>query len=480
MTLKQVLLAATLSLLGISQAYAYPTIFPTGVTINKPDRAYNGYTILNPLRATPHGVPLIDMNGKVVHKWMNVEGQPAKLLPNGNLLATLVYYDPNNWTQRKSEGAAVVEMDWNGKVVWKFDKYEEKKRTPEMVLLDTDTYWSSNAHHDIQREGNPVGYYSPELNYVNNGKTLIAGFKKVGEGETATLYTVDKDGAITWEWVYADHAAEYKEKGIADFQNTASWLGPNKWYSADPVKYAAFHPENIITDDGQEVIYIIDHKSGSVAWQLGPKYESDDPLRSLGMRLPEAGFKGLFGGGMIHHAHMIPQGLPGAGNILVFNNGMPYSEVLEIDPVTKKKIWEYSGRAIGYGPSHSLAHSFFSATVSGVQRLPNGNTLICEGNGGRVFEVTRDLEIVWEYIVPFMWYGTVSGFGDKEENQTVKVTPANSTYRAYRVPYSYVPQVQPDKEIPLNPADPFLYDESLTKGQTIDVENEDVGTFKRY
>ena len=68
-------------------ASAYPSVFPTGVTINKPDKTCSGYTVLNPLRATPHGVPLIDMNGKVVHKWMNVEGQPAKVLPGGNLLA---------------------------------------------------------------------------------------------------------------------------------------------------------------------------------------------------------------------------------------------------------------------------------------------------------------------------------------------------------------------------------------------------------
>jgi hypothetical protein len=32
------------------------------------------------------------------------------------------------------------------------------------------------------------------------------------------------------------------------------------------------------------------------------------------------------------------------------------------------------------------------------QRLPNGNTLINEASFGRFFEVTRDGEIVWEYV----------------------------------------------------------------------------------
>lgn len=233
------------------------------------------------------------MNGKVVHKWMNVEGQPAKVLPGGNLLATLVHYDPADWLSRKSEGFTVAELDWDGNVIWSFDRYEQRKPTAEMVKVTGDTYWSSNAHHDIQREGNPVGYDVPGMSYVKDGKTLIAGFKTIDGRDTATLYIVDRAGNIVWEWIYRDHEEEYKARGIADFQNTASWVGPNKWYESDPVRYAAFHPDNIITDDGQEVIYIIDHKTGGVAWQCGPDYPDDSPLRLMGMHLPEGGFKGL-------------------------------------------------------------------------------------------------------------------------------------------------------------------------------------------
>lgn len=461
-------------------ASAYPSVFPTGVTINKPDKTCSGYTVLNPLRATPHGVPLIDMNGKVVHKWMNVEGQPAKVLPGGNLLATLVHYDPADWLSRKSEGFTVAELDWDGNVIWSFDRYEQRKPTAEMVKVTGDTYWSSNAHHDIQREGNPVGYDVPGMSYVKDGKTLIAGFKTIDGRDTATLYIVDRAGNIVWEWNYRDHEEEYKARGIADFQNTASWVGPNKWYESDPVRYAAFHPDNIITDDGQEVIYIIDHKTGGVAWQCGPDYPDDSPLRLMGMHLPEGGFKGLPAGGMMHHAHIIPKGLPGEGNVIVFNNGLPFSQVLEFNPITLEKVWEYSGLAEGYAPNHSLAHSFFSATISGVQRLPNGNTLICEGNDGRIFEVTPDLEIVWEYIVPFMWYGTASGFGDAENHSAMRVKPTNSTYRAYRVPYSYIPQLRHDPEREVIPADPFIYDDALRNAGAVEVENEEFTPFKRY
>ena len=72
-----------------------------------------------------------------------------------------------------------------------------------------------------------------------------------------------------------------------------------------------------------------------------------------------------------------------------------------------------------------------------MQRLPNGNTLITEGSDGRVFEVTPDHKIVWEFISPYK--GTF--------------VPMNMTYRAYRVPYEWVPQAAKPAETPIRPLD---------------------------
>ena len=44
---------------------------------------------------------------------------------------------------------------------------------------------------------------------------------------------------------------------------------------------------------------------------------------------------------------------------------------------------------------------FFSPHISGAQRLRNGNTLICEGGFGRIFEVTKKGETVWEFSNPY-------------------------------------------------------------------------------
>ena len=151
---------------------------------------------------------------------------------------------------------------------------------------------------------------------------------------------------------------------------------------------------------------------------------------------------------------MIPKGLPGEGNILVFDNGgwagygLPdrmskdgsktdkrdYSRIVEFDPITLQVVWEYTGANMG-GPGMApmVANTkFYSQLVSSAQRLPNGNTLITEGCCCRLFEVTADKEVVWEYYAPFDF-----------NNPFI--------YRAYRYPYSYVPQLEKPEEIPVAP-----------------------------
>ena len=89
------------------------------------------------------------------------------------------------------------------------------------------------------------------------------------------------------------------------------------------------------------------------------------------------------------------------------------SRVLEINPVTLELVWSYTGPR------------FYSTNISSAQRLPNGNTLITEGANGRLFEVTNDRKIVWEYMYPV--------FGG--------ANASNAVYRGYRVPYDWIPQL---------------------------------------
>ena len=95
----------------------------------------------------------------------------------------------------------------------------------------------------------------------------------------------------------------------------------------------------------------------------------------------------------------------------------------------EKPVWEYTA-----SPDKK---AFFSSFISGAQRLPNGNTLITSGPTGRIFEVTKDGVIVWEYIWPY--------FGANNQN---------SVYRAYRIPYSWIPQLPKPNERRVTPPAP--------------------------
>ena len=81
------------------------------------------------------------------------------------------------------------------------------------------------------------------------------------------------------------------------------------------------------------------------------------------------------------------------GNILIFDNGVyrKYTRVIEVDPLTEAIEWEYKG---------DPPESFYSYGKGSAQRLPNGNTLICDGDNGRAIEVTNDGRIVWEWLNP--------------------------------------------------------------------------------
>lgn len=123
-----------------------------------------------------------------------------------------------------------------------------------------------------------------------------------------------------------------------------------------------------------------------------------------------------------HCAHWIADGLPGAGNMLVFNNGQGrpdgvYSSVDEVQlPLNAEGQYEKE-EFVAFGPeraawSYAAADksSFFSMLISGAQRLPNGNTFICSGNQGLLFEVTPHNEIVWQYRYPGSGMGGPGGF----------------------------------------------------------------------
>ena len=437
----------------------HPTIYPTGATIYNPKKACSGYTIF---QAEGLGAVLINMNGKEVQLWKGLHGFPNKILPGGYVMGSTGERNPKYGMQDKID---LVQVDWDGNIVWKFDHKEFIEDEGEIPQ------WMARQHHDYQREGSSVGYYAPESEpLVDKGNTFILCHENIKNSKiTEKLLLDDKiievtwDGKIIWEWSANEHFDElgfdetaknilYRDPnmrpaggGMGDWLhiNSMSLLGPNKWYDNGD---ARFNPENIIVDSREaNILAIIEKKSGKIVWKIGPYYDQNEALKKLGWIIGQ------------HHVHMIPRGLPGEGNILIFDNGgwagygapnpssptgrqnalRDYSRVLEINPTTLEIVWQYTPQEAGL--VHPLdSNRFYSPFISSAQRLLNGNTLITEGSDGRIFEVTEDHEIVWEYINPYK--------GDK--------TPSmNMVYRAYRVPYEWIPQLEKQNEVEIEKID---------------------------
>ena len=438
---------------------AAQTVYPTGTTIYDPSRAWSGFTVLSPLN-TP-AVIVIDMNGRVVKQWdgfVNSAGGPARVFPGGFVMAA------NGTNPPRQESLELVQRDFDGKVLWRFDHNQQ------IQTRDGQTIWSARQHHDWQREDYPAGYYSPAANpSIQGGNTLLLTHINHTKADIAAapleddrLIEVSAKGDIVWEWVASDHVEEFgfspaarsaiklagtaggrsgggaagtagrgeganagrggvnAERGSFDWLhvNAASYVGPNRWFDDGDQRFA---PNNVIISSRQSSFVAIIGRDGKVAWRIGPDFLESSELRALRQIIGQ------------HHPHIIPKGLPGAGNLMVFDNGgasgygaptpvspdgssvyqRAGSRVLEINPKTLELVWSYTGPRL------------FSTNISSAQRLPNGNTLITEGAPGRLLEVTSDRKIVWEYIYPVF----------------AGAQATNGVYRGYRVPYDWIPQL---------------------------------------
>ncbi len=444
-------LAAILLAVSTGAAWAAATVYPTGTTIYDPAHTWNGFTVISPLGT--QAVLVIDMNGNIVKRWdgyNNSAGGPARVLPGGMVIAAAGVRAPHQ------ESLEIVQRDFSGAVIWQFG------HNLQIPTADGTMTWALRQHHDWQRADFPAGYYSPGATPAATGaRTLMLTHISRMVPEVADvmleddrLIEITPDGKIVWEWMAGDHIGEFGFTASARaaikaapgpntartgfdwlHTNSATYVGPNHWFDEGDKRFA---PDNILISSRQASLLAIIARNGSIVWQLGPDYSQSKALQGIGQIIGQ------------HHAHIIPRGLPGAGNLLVFDNGgasgygftnpiapkgmdalvRPNSRILEINPVTLELVWSYQAPG-----------KFYAANISSAQRMENGNTLITEGPDGRIFEVARDGKIVWEYIYP-LFSGPQS---------------SNAVYRAYRLPYSWIPQLpHPDEKAIVPPkADDF-------------------------
>jgi hypothetical protein len=346
-----------------------------GLTYHDSLRADDGYTLICPKYS--RDMWLIDICGRIVNRW-TMPYLPAGhgiLMPNGNLL-----YGGQFKTHRElglpSEfsalGGIVMEVDWSGKV----------QRSVEIPLQHHDFILTDEGHIICpaqQREGMLPDEYASRL--VGG----LPGTEFEGKVWGDTVVEVDNRGEVVWRWLAFEHL-DPEIDFLCPLETRAKWPVINSiWLCRDGDLLLSLRVAS-------EVVKV-DRPTGRVVARYGK--------------------------GEIFHQHDARE--LENGNILVFDNGNhrpqrgpSYSRVVEFDSVSGKIVWQYTG---------SPPSDFFSAVAGGSERLQNGNTFICESLTGRLFEVTGDGEIVWEYVSPFQ----PRGLG--------KYT--NFAWRAHRYPFNY-------------------------------------------
>ncbi|MEM7205268.1 MAG: aryl-sulfate sulfotransferase [Planctomycetota bacterium] len=356
---------------------------------------------------------LVDNTGAVVHTWprgpRNVNG--LYLGDDGSLWrATRVPGSPPVFGGAQG-GLQRVALD--GSIRWEY-------------TLASTTQWS---HHDIA--------LLPNGNVLMIAWDLMTRTEAIAAGRDPALLSTPQwlpdsivevqptgptAGAIVWEWHFMDHVVQDFDPAMANFGEVdehPELLDINfppedaqsgEWNHCNALDYDPVRDLIMLNSPFQGEFYIIDHSTttAEAASHAGGTYgRGGDILYRWGN--PEAYRAGtgydqkLF---FQHGAHWVPPGLPGAGNVLIFNNeagtlqGAQFSSVIELE--FPDSFAHVTGEA--YGPetlfwsyTHPTTGTFYSAGLSNAERLPNGNTLVCSGGQGWLFEISRTGEIVWEH-----------------------------------------------------------------------------------
>ncbi len=417
--------------------------------------AFEGYTLFAPLEST--NTYLIDMYGRLVHSWESdfTPALSAYLLENGNLLRAASLGSQGNpfFQGVHGQGGRVQIFEWDGTIVW-------------------DYMYSSERHlqnHDIE--------------ILPNGNILINAWERktfeqaVAAGRDPNLL-VDGElwphhiievapigqtgGIIVWEWHVWDHLVQDYDPakdnfGVVEDHPELVHINYAKnpiadWNHDNAIDYNKEFDQIIVSVSYFNEIWVIDHStttSEAAGHGGGKSGKGGDILYRWGnpraYRAGDASDQKLF---FQHDSQWIESGLPGEGNILIFNNGLDrpgddYSSVDEIIPPVDG-LGRYSltvGAA--FGPDEAAwiykkdnPADFYSDYISGAHRLANGNTLICSGAKGLIFEVTAGKEVVWEYVNP------VADQGPVVQGEAIPIDPdegcwMNHVFRAYRYAPDY-------------------------------------------
>ena len=371
------------------------------------ERMINGQILFAPFYSTT--TYLIDNTGAVNHTWSS-SYQPftsAYWLGNGTILRPIV-----------SGGGGVQKILWDGTLAWDY-RY---------------TVTGCTCHHDIK--------------YLPNGNVLMIVWVTKTRAEAiaagrnpdtilGNTFTPDKiievkptgptSGDVVWEWHVWDHLIQDYDSSkdnygvvgdhpeLLDINFGDDFVGD--WLHTNSVDYNPEFDQLLIDVHNFDEVWVVDHSTTTeeAAGHTGGHYgHGGDLLYRWGN--PQAYRAGISSDQKLygqHDASWIKPGFPGAGHILIFNNGLnrpggQYSSVDEFAPPVDADGNYYLEPGSAYGPKNltwsytaNPPTSFYSNVFGGAQRLKDGDTLICDGVAGKFFEVTSEMITVWQYTNPY-------------------------------------------------------------------------------
>lgn len=353
-----------------------------GLTAIDRDRTAGGYTLF--ARQTGGGiVDLVDIEGQPAHQWQLPvrPGRDAVILANGHLgyngshaTSAALYPAWDLW-----HGGDFYEVTPDGEIVWRYE----------------DIY----HHHDANWLPNGNLLYTVAAPLPAAKAARVTGGDPRRDAPDGIIQSdivreVNRRGEVVWEWRIWDHIdpAELPVHPIFDRRHWPMINGVSETRQGLVLM-------SLRTTSG---IIAVDKTTGNIVWHAGPDIvaQQHTPVEM------------------------------DSGSILCFDNGNlrpgssnPYSRVLEFDPATMAITWSYTDPTL---------IPFFSPFMGGAQRLWNGNTLICESAFGRLFEVTPQGEVVWEYLIPeFAEY--------PEPLKNFIIGHTNSCFRAHRYRAEQIP-----------------------------------------
>lgn len=376
-----------------------------------------GHTLVAPFGSID--THLVDEGGNVLQTWPGTAqpGNATYLKENGNLVR-MYKTGGSPASVIGGSGGGVKEVAFDGTIVWDF------QRATATELLHHDMALMPNGNvlllcfEDLSRPGAIAMGRNPAL--TNPGDAFFWS-EKVLELDPETL-------TVVWEWRLADHLVQDFDALAPNFDVVADRperlnlnyppIVPNNgdWIHTNAIDYNPTLDQVVISTPFLDEIWIIDHSTTTAEAATssgGLRGRGGDFLYRWGN--PAAYDRGVSADRTLWNQHdiqWVPEGRPGAGNLMVHNNGNdrpggPFSSADEWTPPILPDGTYSLGAGVPFGPpaagwswTDSPPSNFYSSFVGGVERQPNGNTLIIEGATGTAFEVEPGGTIVWNYTNP--------------------------------------------------------------------------------